>query len=360
MNTLKISAFLAVLLIASTASARVDKLATDPYVGAIVMDADTGQVLFADKADTPCYPASVLKLMDLYVILDRVKAGALRLDDKVRVTAEASRIGGSQVYLKEHEEFTIDDLLYALMIQSANDAATALAIHIAGTKDGFVSLMNEKARELGMTSTRFHSVHGLPPGPNQEPDITTARDLTILCRALAKLPEAFRYTSTKERSFREASGQPFIMRNHNNLLGRVDGVDGFKTGYFSAAGFSIAATAERGGTRIIAVVLGSTSKQTRDAKASELLAKGFLIVPPKQVVTPPPPVPAPSVSTITSADETDGEMADDEPADVEEEKRGGFSGLSFLFGIVVGIIGGVVGVLVAMRPGRNTGEFVKR
>jgi D-alanyl-D-alanine carboxypeptidase (penicillin-binding protein 5/6) len=121
-------------------------------------------------------------------------------------------------------------------------------------------------------------VHGLPPSEGQEPDVTTARDLAILCRELAKRPEALKYTGTLSKGFRE---DKFIMRNHNKLLTQVAGCDGFKTGYFQAAGFSIAATAKKGGVRIIALVMGSKDRKVRDAKAGELLAKGFTIVPPK-------------------------------------------------------------------------------
>ncbi|MBU0716213.1 MAG: D-alanyl-D-alanine carboxypeptidase [Verrucomicrobia bacterium] len=267
-------------------------IAHDPYVGAMVIDADSGQILAADNPDAKAYPASVLKLMNLLIILDKIQAGALTLKDKVLITAEASRIGGSQVYLKENETFTIDELLYALMVQSANDAATALAIHIAGSKDGFVELMNQRARALGMKSTEFHSIHGLPPGPGQKPDITTPRDLTRLARELLNYPDTLRYTATRERGFRNNT---FIMRTHNHLLGRVEGCDGMKTGYFTSAGYSIVATARRGDNRVIAVVMGSVSGRLRDTKTAELLAKGFMLMPKKPIIAPPitnPPPPA--------------------------------------------------------------------
>ncbi len=256
--------------------------AADPYLSAIVVDAASGAVLFEKNADAEAYPASVLKLMDLLVILEKIDEGTLKLDEPVAVTAESSTIGGSQVYLKENEVFTVDEMLYAMMIQSANDAATALAIHVAGTKDGFVDLMNERAKAIGMKSTQFHSVHGLPPGPGQEPDITTARDLSILCRELLKHKDTLRYTSTKERPFRPDAKEPFIMRNHNPLLSSFEGCDGFKTGYYTKAGFSIAATAQRKGQRVIAILLGSTDKKKRNAQAAELLAKGFLELGKKQ------------------------------------------------------------------------------
>jgi D-alanyl-D-alanine carboxypeptidase (penicillin-binding protein 5/6) len=249
-----------------------------PYVSALVVDADTGNVLFEDNADARVYPASVLKLMVLYVLLDRLDQGLLKLDEMVPVTVEAYKTGGSQVYLDPKEQFTVEEMLYALMVQSANDAAVALGTHVAGSKEGFVALMNQKAETLGMKNSRFHSVHGLPPSEGQEPDVTTARDLAILCRELAKKPDTFKYTGTKSRGFRNDT---FMMHNHNKLLGRVSGCDGFKTGYYEAAGFSIAATAKRSGVRIISLVMGSADRKVRDAKAMELLGKGFAMVPPR-------------------------------------------------------------------------------
>ncbi len=268
--------------------ARIETISEDPYRSALLLDAETGKTLFSDNVDAVVYPASVLKLMDLLVILDRIEQGTLNLNDMVQVTVEAYKMGGSQVYLDPKEQFSVEDLLYALMVQSANDAAVALATHVAGSKENFVAMMNRKAEELGMKNTRFHSVHGLPPADGQQVDVTTAEDFGILCRELTHHPEVFKYTGTKVRDFRD--GQ-FIMRNHNHLLGNVDGCDGFKTGYFKAAGFSIAATAEKNGVRMIAIVMGSKDRKVRDAKAKELLAEGFAMVPPKPkpavLVTPP-------------------------------------------------------------------------
>lgn len=252
-------------------------MARDPYLGAIVVDAATGRVLFEDHADTKGYPASVQKLMDLLIILEKIEQGQLSLQDQVPVSAKASHIGGSRVWLADKESFSLDDMLYALMVQSANDAATALAEKVAGSTDAFVELMNQKARALGMNSTVFHSVHGLPPSRGQQHDVTTARDLSILCRELVlKHPQTLRYTSTRERPFRpNVPGKTVVMRTHNHLLARVEGCDGLKTGYFAQAGFSIVVTAMRNGHRVIAVVLDSPSLKIRDAHAAELVAKGF-------------------------------------------------------------------------------------
>ncbi len=249
-----------------------EKLSVAPYLSAIAVDAESGEVFFEKNADALAWPASVLKLMTLYIVLDTVKSGKIALDDMVQVTNEAARMGGSQVYLDPKEQFTVEDLLYALMVQSANDAAVALATHVAGSKEAFVALMNEKAKQLGMKKSRFYSVHGLPPSAGQEVDVVTARDLVLLCRELVKNPQTFPFTSAVERDFR--NGQ-FVMRTHNHLLENLAGCDGLKTGYFSAAGFSIAATAKRDGKRVIAIVLGSEDRKVRDAKARELIEKGF-------------------------------------------------------------------------------------
>jgi serine-type D-Ala-D-Ala carboxypeptidase (penicillin-binding protein 5/6) len=251
-------------------------MAHDPYLGAIAVDAATGKVLFEDNPDGKGYPASMQKLMDLLIILEKIEHGQLSLQDQVPVSAKAAKTGGSQVWLAEKESFTVDDMLYALMVQSANDAAVALAEKVAGSTEAFVELMNAKAKELGMNSSVFHSVHGLPPAPGQAHDVTTARDFSILCREVVRHPEALGYTSTREHPFRQnVPGRNVVMRTHNHLLARVDGCDGLKTGFFGQAGFSIAVTAARHGQRVIVVVLDSPSLKTRDRKATELVEKGF-------------------------------------------------------------------------------------
>jgi len=251
-------------------------ISRDPWLGAIVLDATTGKVLYEDQADAKGYPASVLKLMDLLIILEKIEQKQLSLQDQVPVSAKASHTGGSRVWLADKESFTVDEMLYALMVQSANDAAVALAEKVAGSTDGFIELMNRRAKELGMASTVFHSVHGLPPGKGQEHDITTARDLSLLCRELLKHGDTLRYTSTREHPFRpNVAGKTIQMRTHNHLLGHVEGCDGLKTGYITQSGYSIAVTAARHGQRVIVVVLDSTTMKVRDAKAAGLVAKGF-------------------------------------------------------------------------------------
>lgn len=281
---------------------RLRVLSKDPYLGAIVVDAATGETLFKDNPDVRGYPASMIKMMTLLVVLDAVKAEKISLEDKITVSAEVSRIGGSQVYLKENEVFTVDELLYALIVQSANDAALALAIHSAGTKDEFVNLMNKRAEELGMEDTLFYSVHGLPPARRQLPDVSTPRDITKLARALLKHPDALKYTSTKVRRFRTDAPEPFIMRNHNHLVGDFEGCDGLKTGFFWAAGFSITATATNNEGRAIAVIFGSLYSKVRDEKARELLSTGLM-----KIAAKPPPAP-PQKTTASMISREDGDL----------------------------------------------------
>ncbi len=336
-------------------------ISRNPYLGAIVIDANTGNVLFEDGADRPGYPASMLKLMDLFIVLDRVKQGSVHLEDPVLITKEISAIGGSQVYLDPRESFTVDELLYALMVQSANDAAMALAIHVGGTREGFVRMMNEKAKELGLSPlTLFQSPHGLPPGKDQRPDMTTPRDFAKLCKALLEAhPETLKYTSITYKVFRE---KPlFEMRTHNHLLGAVPGCDGLKTGYFTDAGYSIAATAQRDGARVIAVVMGSVDRKVRDSKATELIARGMLdasrvtALPSTPVstpvITPPALASSPATPEMEAADDvTQGEDLPESDSGEDSAQKSGGSWLKSLGLVLLGaFLAAVVGMAVQRR-----------
>ncbi len=249
-------------------------LSRHPYAGSIVMDYQTGEVIQAENADREAYPASIIKLMNLYVIMDHLSLGLLHLDDEIVICREVSRTGGRQVWLAEREVFTLEDLIYAMTVHSANDAAMAVAIHCAGSREAFVELMNQKAEEIGMTSTRFQNVHGLPPGPGRTPDVSTPRDIALMARSiLDEYPEIIKYTSTRRREFRDEN--PVMLTATNRLLGNFEGCDGLKTGFFSAAGFSIVASAQRDGRRLIAVVMGSRENAVRNRETIRLLEKGF-------------------------------------------------------------------------------------
>ena len=336
-------------------------ISRNPYVGAIAVDARTGAVLFEDNADRPAYPASMLKLMDMFLLLDRVQQGTLRLDDTVRVTKEAAEMGGSQVWLDPRESFSVEDLMYALMIQSANDAAVALALHVSGSKEAWVAEMNAKARELGLSRvTHFQSPHGLPPGKGQRPDITTPRDFAKLCQALvAAHPEVLKYTSETFRLFRENTPKPLEMRNHNPLLKGMSGglpeCDGLKTGYFKDAGFSIALTGERDGARAIVVMMGCEDKKVRNAKGAELLRMALSKASRGPVAPAAPAVVAPAATegdaAVVAADEA-GEEADaaeggEEPAE-EAAPKGRFWPV-FGWVVLVLFVGAVGGMVVQRR-----------
>src|ERR1051325_2051532 len=200
----------------SSTAKKPNTVARNPYLGALIIDAANGKVLFDDQANVQGYPASVLKLMDLLIILEKIEQKQLSLQDQVPVSAKAAKTGGSQVYLAEKESFSVDELLYALMVQSANDAAVALAEKVAGTTDAVVVLMNQRAKQLGMTNTVFHCVHGLPPAPGQDHDVTTARDLAVLSRELLKHKDTLRYTATRERPFRPNAGKKTVQRSEEH------------------------------------------------------------------------------------------------------------------------------------------------
>jgi len=253
-----------------------------PVKGAIIMDAATGTVLYEENAGMVSPPASVAKLMTYLIVSDRIAAGAITLDTPVQIMIEDAKIGGTQVWLDTRETFTVEELIYALMIQSANDASSALARAAAGSREAFVALMNDRSRALGMTHTTWRSPHGLPPTSRKiaESDVTSPRDLAILSRELLLRTDVLKYTSVKELAFGTGKRpEPVIMRNHNKLIGKVAGVDGLKTGFTNAAGFCLSATAQRGDKRLIVAVMGSPSAKVRDLYVASLIEKGFPLIP---------------------------------------------------------------------------------
>jgi D-alanyl-D-alanine carboxypeptidase (penicillin-binding protein 5/6) len=246
----------------------------------------TGAVLVQDNADAISPPASMTKLMTYAVLCDYLKEGTISLDTPLTVTREDAKVAdipdSTKVWLRQGEVFPVDELIYAMMIQSANDAAYALADKAGGSVAAFVARMNVKAKELGMIHSTFRSPNGFPPKNRRiaEGDLTTPRDFAILCRYLVLNTDVLRYTSVKTRSF--GSGirlKPVIMANHNHLLGKIDGVDGLKTGFTSGAGFCLSATVLRGGHRIIVVMMDSPDARTRDLNVRELMDEAFIKFP---------------------------------------------------------------------------------
>lgn len=273
----------AALLLATTAAQAAGKKSeSSAYKGAITIDAATGKVLFEDNADLVSPPASVTKLMTFLIVHDRIKAGLLALDTPVKIVAEDAKLGGTQVWLDPRETIKVEDLIFAMMIRSANDASHALARTAGGSRDAFVEMMNAKTRELGMTNTRFRSPHGLPSKSRKpdEGDLTSPRDLAILSQALIQQTDVLNYTSVRRRAFRDDPSEQVVMDSHNHLLRKVDGCDGLKTGFTQSAGYCISATAQRDGRRVIVVVMGSPTHQARDVRAIELIEKGLALLPP--------------------------------------------------------------------------------
>lgn len=242
------------------------------FAAALVMDAESGEVLVANSPFEQREPASMVKMMTELLVLERVAVGDITLSDWITVSAHASRMGGSQVYLKQGEQFTVEELLMALAIHSANDAAVALAEYHAGSDEAFVDLMNMRARELGMHRTVFHSVHGLPPGWQQEPDLTCAYDMALLGQELMKHPEAVIWASTKTAKFRDGE---FTLYNPNRLIGTYRGLDGIKTGYHAEAGYCLTASAVQKDRRLISVVMGCPADEERASETTRLLSYGF-------------------------------------------------------------------------------------
>ena len=236
------------------------------------MDAATGEVLFAENEHTPLPPASMVKMMTELLVLEYIDEGELTLEEPVEVSAKASRMGGSQVYLKHHEVFSVESLLMALAIHSANDAAVALAEHLAGSTNAFVELMNAKAAELGMNDSEFHFVHGLPPAYGQESDMSSAYDMALLGLEIAKYPEALTWATSQNVPFRNGE---FILTNPNPLVGKYRGLEGIKTGFTSRAGHCLTAAATQKGVRLISVVMGAPSNEARGLETTRLLTRGF-------------------------------------------------------------------------------------
>lgn len=284
MNLFRRPALLALFAACALLASAAPKAARPAYLGAIVEDSDSGKVIFEDNADVVSPPASMTKMMTFAVVHDKLADGSLKLDTPVTVTAADSKIGGTQVWLKEGEVFPVEDLLFAMMIQSGNDAAHALARTVAGTPAAFVELMNAKARALGMNHTTFRTPHGLPPANRRIPDgdLTSPRDYVTLSRYLLRQTDVIKYSGVRERDFGAAqrpADRVIKMVNHNHLLGKVAGVDGLKTGFTNGAGYCLSATAERNGRRVLVVVMGSPDSKTRDFKVMELIEQGFAGLP---------------------------------------------------------------------------------
>lgn len=261
---------LALLLLLAAPVARAASHETLDVRSAILLDMSTGRILFEQNADEPIPPASLTKVLSMYVTMDQVRAGKASLRDNVKVSRRAFSTGGSRMFLKQGETLPLDELLEGMAVSSGNDASVATAEHIGGNVDNFVQMMNAKARALGMKNSVFRNPHGLPAAGQH----TTARDMLLLSRAyLAQYPEALRYHST-----RYIKHNKVITTNKNPLLGNCEGADGLKTGWVFASGYNLISTVKRGKTRLLAVVLGAETTQARAQEVNRLVEAGFRTV----------------------------------------------------------------------------------
>lgn len=235
---------------------------------AILLEPYSGQILYEMNADELLPPASITKIMSLLLIMEAIDSGALKLEDVVTGSAHAASMGGSQIWLEEGESMTVDDLLKATVIASANDATVALAEAIAGSEEGFVALMNERAGELGMQSTVFKNATGL----DADGHLSTAHDVALMSAALIKFPLIKKYSTVWMDTLRDGQSE---LVNTNKLVRFYEGTTGLKTGTTSGAGYCLSATAQRNGMELVAVIMSGNTSQDRFEGAKKLLDYGF-------------------------------------------------------------------------------------
>ena len=292
---------------------RADELTLDAP-SALLMEKQTGTVLFAKDEHTPREPASVTKVMTLLLTMEAVDSGALSYDDAVTGSAHAASMGGSQIWLKEGEQMRVEDLIKAVCVVSGNDAAVALGEHLAGSEEAFVARMNERAKELGMNDTHFVNCTGLPA----EGHVTSAYDIALMSRELIlHHPDIRRFTTIWMDSLRD--GQSMLV-NTNKLVRFYPGATGLKTGSTSTAKYCISATAEKDGMELIAVILGGSTSDKRFADAKALLNYGFASY---SLVTAAPESPLPAVPVTLGTQKTVQTILTPDNALLLEKNRAG-------------------------------------
>lgn len=238
---------------------------------AILLDADTGTIIYEKNSHDKLPPASITKIMTMLLTMEAIDEGQLQWTDKVRTSEYAASMGGSQIFLEPGEEMTVDEMLKGIAMASGNDASVAVAEKIAGSEEAFVKLMNEKAAELGMKDTHFVNCNGLPA----ENHYTSAHDIAVMSRELLKYDQITKYTGAYQDYLRKDSDKPFWLVNTNKLVRFYTGADGLKTGYTSEAKFCLSATAKRDGLRAVAVVMGASDTKTRNNEVSRMFDYAF-------------------------------------------------------------------------------------
>lgn len=238
---------------------------------AILMEASSGKVVYEKNSHEKFAPASVTKVMTMLLAIENVDNGKMTLNDKITASENAKKMGGSTMLLDTGEIRTVEEILKGIAIASGNDAAVAMAEYLGGSEDGFVQMMNKRAKELGMNDTNFKNCTGLPV----QDHYTTAYDISIMSRELLRHPKILKYTGTYMDNISEGRKSPIELVNHNKLVRFFKGCDGLKTGYTSEAKYCISATATRDGVRMLSVIMGAPTYKIRNRDASMLLNFGF-------------------------------------------------------------------------------------
>jgi D-alanyl-D-alanine carboxypeptidase (penicillin-binding protein 5/6) len=305
-------------------------LANNPkgYTAAFVIEPSTGRVLFEDNADKPLPTASMAKMMTLLIAMDEIQAGNLKYDTPITISARASKMGGSQVYLRAASVWPLKNLLIATMVHSANDAAMAIGEKIGGSAESFADLMNAKAQDLGLKNSHFYDPHGLPPKDPRMNNVMSARDLATLGQALMKHPFMRQIAVIPEMEFRNGTLQRIY--NPNRLLRFYEGATGIKTGYSGPAGFSVTASARRNGMDVICVVMGAKTSRGPESSfeiAGRLMNQAFVNY---KMVTPVKQGAVVGQATVTGGQSATVQVA--APKDVQAlVKRGEEKGVSVKF-----------------------------
>ncbi|MGM0846031.1 MAG: D-alanyl-D-alanine carboxypeptidase family protein [Bacillota bacterium] len=271
-----LSAILMLVMIASTiapyASAEEKKTELAPGAkSAILIERDTGTILYDKNSHEKLPPASMTKIMTMILIMEALDKGQIKWEDTVRTSEYAASMGGSQIFLEPNEEMTVKEMMFGISIGSANDASVAMAEHIAGSEEGFVEKMNNKVKELGLKNTHFKNPTGLPASDH----FSTAHDMSMLAKELLKYEEITNFTGTYESYLREDTDKKFWLVNTNKLVRFYPGVDGLKTGFTNEAKYCLTATAKKDNMRIIAVVFGEPSPKDRNAEISKMFDYAF-------------------------------------------------------------------------------------
>lgn len=243
----------------------------DNAKSAVLIERDTGTILYNKNSDEMLPPASMTKIMTMLLIMESIDLGKIKWDEKIRTSEYAASMGGSQIFLEPGEEMTTEEMLKGIAIGSANDASVAMAERIAGSEEAFVEMMNAKVKELGLKNTVFKNVTGLP----EDGHYSTAHDMAVMAKELLKYEGITKFTGTYEAYLREQSDKKFWLVNTNRLVRFYPGVDGLKTGFTNEAKYCLTATAEKDGMRVIAVVFGAPTSKERNAQISKMLDYAF-------------------------------------------------------------------------------------